>query len=246
MFPISDQNPAHNTPITVGIVVALNVLVWIFIQGLGTKEFLLESFCSLALIPAELLGHIGDGESIPFGESARCVLENRMSWLTPLSSMFMHGGWMHIVGNLWFLWVFGDNVEDVTGPVRFAAFYLICGFAAAAAQIAAGPESAVPMVGASGAIGGVMGAYARLYPKARIKTFVFLGIIFTTMMIPAYLMLGYWFFIQLVSGVPTLLATKAGGGVAFWAHAGGFAAGFFLIQLFSRRPVAWPTGFADG
>jgi membrane associated rhomboid family serine protease len=153
--------------------------------------------------------------------------------LTPLTSMFMHGGWFHILGNMWFLWVFGDNVEDAMGPVRYVIFYLLCGLAAAAAQVATDPASAVPMVGASGAIGGVMGGYARLYPRARIQTLLPLGFYFTTIAVPAYFMLGYWFLLQILGGVPALAG--AGGGVAFWAHVGGFLAGVILVGAF-RRP----------
>jgi membrane associated rhomboid family serine protease len=149
--------------------------------------------------------------------------------------MFMHGGWFHILGNMWFLWVFGDNVEDAMGPVRYVIFYLLCGLAAAAAQVATDPASTIPMVGASGAIGGVMGGYARLYPRARIETLVPLGFYFTTFAVPAYVMLGYWFLIQILGGIPALAG--AGGGVAFWAHVGGFAAGVILVGPFRRRDL---------
>ena len=147
--------------------------------------------------------------------------------------MFMHGGWFHILGNLWFLSVFGDNVEDAMGPVRFSLFYLLCGVAAALAHVAASPDSAVPVVGASGAIGGVMGAYAVLYPRAPVHMLVTLGFYFTRMVVPAYLMLGYWFLLQVLGGIPALQG--AGGGVAFWAHVGGFAAGIALLPLFRVR-----------
>jgi membrane associated rhomboid family serine protease len=133
---------------------------------------------------------------------------------------------MHIIGNLWFLWVFGDNVEDLMGPFRFIAFYLLCGLAAAAAQIASDPQSTVPMVGASGAIGGVLGAYARLHPHARVQTLLVLGIYFTRIWVPAWVMLGYWFLLQLLGALPAI--GSRGGGVAFWAHIGGFVAGLLL------------------
>ncbi|MDZ7735105.1 MAG: rhomboid family intramembrane serine protease [Gammaproteobacteria bacterium] len=144
----------------------------------------------------------------------------------------MHGGWFHIIANMWFLWVFGDNVEDAMGPFRFMVFYLLCGLAAATAQIAANPASEIPMVGASGAIGGVMGAYARLYPMVHVHTLIFLGFYITTIAIPAWVMLGYWFLLQLLGGLPALGAT--GGGVAFWAHIGGFVAGLILIGPMHR------------
>jgi membrane associated rhomboid family serine protease len=144
--------------------------------------------------------------------------------------MFLHGGWFHLIGNMWFLWIFGDNVEDSMGHARFAAFYVLSGLAAAAAQVATNPESAIPMVGASGAIGGVMGAYVVLYPRVHVHMLVPLGFFITTIAVPAFLMLGYWLILQLVSGFGTL--GVEGGGVAFWAHVGGFAAGAVLIVLF--------------
>jgi membrane associated rhomboid family serine protease len=149
--------------------------------------------------------------------------------LTPLTSMFMHGSWFHIIGNMWFLWVFGNNVEDVMGRARFIVFYVLCGLAAATAQTMANPSSAIPMVGASGAIGGVMGAYAVLYPRAHVYTLIFLGFYVRTVAVPAAFMLGYWFLIQILSGLPTI--GNEAGGVAFWAHAGGFIAGIVLIYL---------------
>ncbi|HTO57011.1 MAG TPA: rhomboid family intramembrane serine protease [Pseudomonadales bacterium] len=149
------------------------------------------------------------------------------------TSMFLHGGWLHLIGNMWFLWIFGDNVEDAMGHVRFVAFYLLCGCAAAAAQTIADPTSTVPMVGASGAIGGVMGAYALLYPRAHVHMFIFLGFYMTTVAVPAIYMLGYWFLLQLVSGLPAL-ANKQLGGVAFWAHVGGFVTGLAFAFVFRQ------------
>ncbi|MEW6333316.1 MAG: rhomboid family intramembrane serine protease, partial [Thermodesulfobacteriota bacterium] len=146
-----------------------------------------------------------------------------------VTSMFMHGGWFHIIGNMWFLAVFGDNVEDVLGSWRFILFYLLCGVAAAALQVATAPESVVPMVGASGAIGGVMGAYAILFPRAPVHVLVVFGFYITRIVVPAFLMLGYWFVIQILGGVPALAG--ATGGIAFWAHVGGFLAGVVLAKL---------------
>ncbi len=158
------------------------------------------------------------------------MLSDSPNWLTPLTSMFMHGGWFHIVGNLWFLWIFGDNVEDCMGPRRYVVFYLLCGLAAAAAQMGVNPASAIPMVGASGAIGGVMGAYLVLHPRAPVHMLLFFGFFVRTVSVPAYFMLGYWFLLQLLGGIPTLRAD--GAGVAFWAHVGGFAAGALLVFVF--------------
>jgi membrane associated rhomboid family serine protease len=152
------------------------------------------------------------------------------AWHTLVTSMFMHGGWMHLLGNMWFLHVFGNNVEDSMGSARFVLFYLTCGLAAAALQILSDPRSGIPMVGASGAIGGVMGAYVVLYPRVHVHMLVIFGFYVTTIAVPAMLMLGYWFLLQLLGGFGSLL--RAGGGVAFWAHVGGFGAGALLVLLF--------------
>jgi membrane associated rhomboid family serine protease len=159
--------------------------------------------------------------------------------------MFLHGGWFHLIGNMWFLWVFGNNIEDAMGHGRFVGFYLLCGLLAAAAQVATGPSSPVPMVGASGAISGVMGAYLVLYPRVRVHTLIFLGFFLTRVPLPAWIMLLYWAFLQLVGSVPAIAGGQTGGGVAFMAHLGGFVAGAALIKLFAkpefvrrhRRPV---------
>ncbi len=152
---------------------------------------------------------------------------------TLVTSMFLHGGWLHILGNMWFLWIFGNNVEDSMGHARFAVFYLLCGIAAAVAQIVSNPASGIPMVGASGAIGGVMGAYIVLYPRVHVHMLIFLGFFVTTVAVPAVFMLGYWLLIQVIGGFGSIGAQ--GGGVAFWAHIGGFVAGMILVLLF-RKP----------
>jgi membrane associated rhomboid family serine protease len=229
MFPLRDDNPTFLTPYATYAIIGLNVLVWVVVQGLGNPGPLIGSFCSLALIPAKLLEAIPVGTVVAFSPDTTCVLAGP-AWYTPLTSMFMHGGWLHIVGNLWFLWIFGNNVEDSMGTLRFATFYVICGLAAAALQVLSDPGSAVPMVGASGAIGGVMGAYIVLFPKVRVHMLLFLGIIVTTIAVPAYMMLGYWIVVQLIQGFGSV--GGQGGGVAFWAHVGGFVAGAALIFLF--------------
>jgi membrane associated rhomboid family serine protease len=149
--------------------------------------------------------------------------------------MFMHGGWLHLIGNMWFLWVFGNNIEDSMGHFRFLIFYLLCGLLAAGTQVAVQPSSAIPMVGASGAISAVMGAYIVLYPRVKVHMLIFLGIFVTTIKVPAVYMLGYWFFLQIIGGIPALASES--GGVAFWAHAGGFIAGAILIFLFKDREL---------
>lgn len=230
MFPLSDENPHFLTPYTTYALIALNIAAWIFVQGLGMEPRLAASVCTLGLVPGELLQTLPAGTSFQVGPDAFCTLTATPNWLTALTHMFLHGGWLHIIGNLWFLWIFGNNVEDSMGHVRFAAFYVLCGFAAAAAQILADTSSGVPMVGASGAIGGVMGAYVLLYPKVRVKMLIILGFYVTTFSVPAFWMLGYWFVAQLVGGVGSIGAHA--GGVAFWAHVGGFVAGAALVLLF--------------
>jgi membrane associated rhomboid family serine protease len=230
VIPLRDHNPTASSSIATILIVAANALVWFLVQGLGTEPALSYSVCELGVVPGELLRAAAVGTSVPISPGLACVVTDTPNWWTPLTSMFLHGGWFHIIGNMWFLWVFGDNVEDSMGPARFAVFYLLCGFAAVAAQVAVNPASAVPMVGASGAIGGVMGAYAMLYPKAPVEMLVVLGFYVTRIVVPAVTMLGYWFLIQLLGGIPSL--QSEGGGVAFWAHIGGFLAGVGLILVF--------------
>ncbi len=235
MLPIRDDNPTFLPPIaTVGIITA-NVLAWVFVQGLGSDPQLSASICQLGLIPGELLNAFPDGARIRLGPDSVCALGDGSAWFTVMTSMFLHGGWFHIIGNMWFLWIFGNNVEDAMGHVRFVMFYVLCGVAAALLQVATNTESPVPMVGASGAIGGVMGAYIILYPRVHVHMLVFLGVIVTTFAVPAVWMLGYWIIVQLIGGFQSF--GRAGGGVAFWAHIGGFAAGAILIFLFRDREL---------
>jgi membrane associated rhomboid family serine protease len=189
--------------------------------------------CELGLIPGELLGTVPAGTRVDLGRGLSCVLGGTSTFLTLFTSMFLHGGWMHLLGNLWFLWIFGNNVEDSMGHARFLVFYLASGFAAAVLQVVAESDSALPMVGASGAIGGVMGAYVLLYPRVRVHLLFFFGFFFTTISVPAFFMLGYWFLMQVLGGASTIGAS--GGGVAFWAHVGGFVAGAVLIGAFRRE-----------
>ena len=234
MFPIRDENPTDHRPITTVLLIVVNLVVWGWLQGFGFTDAFPSSLCTHALIPGELLGLAETGASFRLGPELVCQLGRGSDGgpETLLWHMFMHGSWLHLIGNLWFLWIFGDNVEDVMGPFRFALFYLLCGLAAAAAQIASGPGSIVPMVGASGAIGGVMGAYARLYPQARVHMLVLFGFFVTTISVPAFFMLGYWFLLQVLAGLPSV--GDSTGGVAFWAHVGGFVAGLGLSYVFVR------------
>jgi membrane associated rhomboid family serine protease len=229
LIPLRDDNPTLGTSIATVAIIAANIAAWVFVQGAGSESALVRSLCEFGAIPGELLGTVRPGTAVSVAPGVDCVI-GKSVWYTVITSMFMHGGWFHILGNMWFLSVFGDNVEDAMGPFRFVLFYLLCGIAAAFAHIASSPDSAVPVAGASGAIGGVMGAYAVLYPRAPVHMLVVLGFYFTRIIVPAYLMLGYWFLLQVLGGVPALHG--AGGGVAFWAHVGGFAAGIALLPLF--------------
>ncbi len=233
MFPIRDDNPQILTPYATYTIIALNSIAWVFVQGFGSTAPLVESICSFGLVPAQLLQSLPSNAAIPLGGDLVCVIGDGSGWYTTVTSMFMHGGWMHIIGNMWFLWIFGNNVEDAMGTLRFVIFYLLCGLAAAAFQIVSNPDSAVPMVGASGAIGGVMGAYIVLYPRVHVHMLVFFGFFVTTFAMPAVFMLGYWLLIQLFSGVLSIGGT--GGGTAFWAHVGGFVAGMALIFVFRDK-----------
>ncbi len=228
MFPLRDENPTvHRTYVTY-ILIGINLLVWAFIQGLGTNPSMVESVCRFGMIPAEIIGRIDPGTRIRMGTGFSCMLDGIPDYHTVITSMFLHGSWFHLIGNMWFLIVFGDNVEDAMGPVRFLLFYLVCGVFAASAQMLLNPGSTIPMVGASGAISGIMGAYAILFPLAPVHLLVFIGFFITTIRIPAFFMLVYWLFIQLIGG---MIAGQSGG-VAFWAHAGGFIAGIVLLRYF--------------
>lgn len=235
MFPYKDENPTLRTPVVTAVILGLNVAAWVLVQGAGFGQAFPASICRYGLIPAELLGSVDPGTAVPLGPRVRCVLGEAPVWFTPATSMFLHGGWGHILGNMLFLWVFGNNVEDSMGRLRFVAFYLLCGLVAAAAQTAASPASTVPMVGASGAISGVMGAYLILYPRVRVHTLIFLGFFVTTVALPAYVMLLYWALLQFLFSLPVLAGgSGTGGGVAFVAHLGGFVAGLALIRVFAN------------
>ena len=233
MIPYKDDNPTFRTPIVTFALIAANVFVWVFFQGLGQSPTLEHSVCQLGLIPGHLSHAIAAGARVQLGPNEYCRVGDLPGWATVLTSMFTHGGWLHLIGNMWFFWIFGNNVEDSMGRFRFLIFYLLCGTAAALAQSLANPSSPIPMVGASGAISGVMGAYIILYPRVRVHMLVFLGFFITKIAVPAYLMLIYWLLIQVVSGA--LAVGQEGGGVAFLAHIGGFVAGMVLVLLFRNR-----------
>ena len=232
MFPYHDENETQRPAYVTMVLVAINVAVWILIQGAGSSMALATSVCNLGLIPGELTGALAPGAGFPMGDGVVCLTDPGRQPINVLTSMFLHGSWMHLLGNMWFLWLFGNNVEDSMSRGRFVAFYLLCGLAAALAQVVVEPASAIPMVGASGAISGVMGAYLVLFPRVRVFTLVPLGFILTTIALPAWAMLIYWAVIQIFGGFARM--GDEGGGVAFWAHVGGFVAGVVLVKIFER------------
>jgi len=201
----------------------LCVVVFVF-QVVQPPEAQRDIMMGYALVPARITAMFTEG--FDGGAVASIV-----------ASMFMHGGLLHIAGNMWFLRIFGDNVEDNFGSLRYAAFYLLCGLGAAAAQVLIDPYSTMPMVGASGAIAGVLAAYIVLYPRARVVTLLPLIVFFTIVELPAFVVIAVWFVLQFFSGVVSL-GVQSGGGVAYWAHIGGFVSGLLLTLLFRRRPAA--------
>ena len=232
MFPYRDENQTQRRSYVTLAVIALNVLAWLLVQGEGAALPLARTNSDLGHNPRQLTPPLPPGTGYPKREGLDCLTDPGSQPVHLVTSMFLHGSWMHLIGNLWFLWIFGDNVEDSMTRPRFAAFYLLCGLAAALAQVVSGPGSGVPMVGASGAISGVMGAYLVLYPRVRVFALLPLGFFLTTVALPAWAMLVYWVAIQVLSGVASI---GQAGGVAFWAHVGGFAAGVILVKLFARR-----------
>ena len=231
-LPLRDDNPRSGTPIVTIALIVVNAMVWLFQVSQGVAQTTFD----YGAIPQFLLHGTRDGIIHVPGNLLELHQEVPFPF-TILTSMFMHGGWLHIIGNMWFLWIFGDNVEDAMGHVKYLVFYLMGGVAAAAAQVLATPASSAPMVGASGAIAAVLGGYLVLFPHARVKCLWILIIFITTIWLPAWLLLGLWFVSQFF--VPT------GAGVASMAHVGGFVTGLALVKLFAgrRRPpprqVVW-------
>ena len=235
VIPYHDENQTVRTPYVTFVLIAANIVMWVFVQGAGGNVALATSVCNLGLIPGELTQSLPPGTGFRIDERLVCLIDAGPQYQNLLTSMFLHGSWMHLIGNMWFLWLFGNNIEDSMTRPRFIAFYLLTGLAAALGQVLAEPASEIPMVGASGAISGVMGAYLILFPRVRVFTIVPLGFIITTMALPAWGMLIYWAFIQFVGGLGSVVSEETGGGVAFWAHLGGFVAGVVLVKLFERR-----------
>lgn len=211
LFPYKDDNPRILIPYVTYGIIAINILVFVIQFNMGISSQMAEEnfIYSFGFIPANF------------------------SFITIFTSMFLHGGFSHIMGNMWFLWVFGDNVEGVLGHAKYALFYILCGVAATISQLLINPASTIPMVGASGAIAGVLGMYMIRFPKANVHVFAFIIIFFTTFRIPALFVLGFWFFNQLTNGLGSL-GFNTTGGVAWFAHIGGFIAGIMLNQAFKH------------
>jgi membrane associated rhomboid family serine protease len=239
MIPLGDDIRPVRKPVMTWLLLGVTWLVWLLVQRAGfDPQVLGQTVCDLGMVPGELTHRAVIGFAVPIGENMSCVIDNDpINKFTPLLSIFLHGGWGHIIGNSIYLWVFGKNVEGSMGAMRFLAFYLICGLVAAATHVVVNPSSAVPTVGASGAISGILGGYLLLFPRARIRMY-FPPIFFFS--IPAVLVLLFWFGEQLLTGLPMLSAVDKDvtGGVAVWAHVGGFLAGAILIRLFTKQAPA--------
>ena len=238
MIPLSDNHPTLRVPIMTYAILAAILGAWFFVQGAGFDPYAMAvSVCNLGMVPGELTHMAPLGTAVPLGRGLACVVDDDpINVLTPFTSMFLHGGWGHLLGNLMFFWVFGNNVEDSMGRIRFLLFYLICGLAAAVAHIMVQPASPLPTVGASGAISGVLGAYLVLYPRIRINMLFIFVIFWKVIAIPAWVVLIFWFLWQLFAGIPELTAVRpdVSSGVAVWAHIGGFVAGFVLVKIFEN------------
>jgi membrane associated rhomboid family serine protease len=233
VFPLKDNIPTLRFPVVTVTLIALNVVAYLFWQrggitlGEPSSQHFLCNLYDYAEIPFEVT-HPGEQVGLE-----GCGVPEAPTWLTLFTAMFMHGGLLHLGGNMLFLWIFGNNVEDSMGPVKFVIFYLLGGLAAAALQILIGPDSQVPNVGASGAIAGVLGGYLILFPRARVITVIFIIFFFTIVELPALLILGLWFLQQIVFGYLGFDNAGEGGGVAYFAHIGGFAFGLLAIKLFA-------------
>jgi membrane associated rhomboid family serine protease len=230
LIPLRDDVPSRTFPIVNLALIALNVVAFVMELGMGQK--LDRFFYQAAVIPVL---YTGPDRSLGPVEAIVTTLNPDLGGRVVLS-MFLHGGWLHIAGNMLYLWIFGDNVEDRMGHLRYLIFYLLCGWSASYAHIWSAPGSKVPSIGASGAIAGVLGAYITLFPHARVVTLLPLGLFTQVVAIPAVFFLAFWFLQQFLAGALTLAASSAQtGGVAWWAHIGGFAAGFVLVGVFARR-----------
>jgi membrane associated rhomboid family serine protease len=231
MFPIRDDQPRYSTPVVTWFLISFNILIFFYQWTLGPRgdeRFVL----TYGEVPARLAAFLAGSPNISLPDVV----------VPFFTSMFLHGSWTHVLGNMWFLYIFGDNVEDYLGHFKYLVFYLIAGLLAMATQVAIYPQSHVPTVGASGAIAGVLGAYFLLYPRARVLTWFFVFVLY----LPAWIVLGEWFVLQFFSGAASLPLAQAGrevGGVAFWAHVGGFVSGMVMIKIFPERARRYPYAY---
>jgi membrane associated rhomboid family serine protease len=243
VIPLRDDVPSRTVPLVNYALVAMNAVFFLMELGLGEG---LERFVYRAAVVPVLFTR-GDG-GLSVGDTVASLLMPELS-MRVLIAMFLHAGWAHILGNMLYLWIFGDNVEDRMGHVRYLVFYLACGWAAAYAHIWSDPNSKIPSLGASGAIAGVLGAYFTLYPRARVVTLLPLGFFAQLVQLPAVFFLGFWFLQQFLAGAWSLaVKTAQGGGVAWFAHIGGFVAGLLLVWVFqrpARRPPARDAWWED-
>ncbi len=228
MLPLRDDQARYSAPWVTRFLIALNLLIFFFEAALDRRSLniLIQHF---GVVPSHLAALLAGSGQYP-------LLAVVLPFFT---SMFLHGSWMHVIGNMWFLYIFGDNVEDYLGHFKYLVFYILTGMIAMSTQVAIDLHSSVPTLGASGAIAGVLGAYFILYPRARVLTWFFVFVIW----VPAWVILGYWFVLQFLSGTATMLAAVQGqnmGGVAFWAHVGGFISGALLVKLFGERRMRYP------
>jgi membrane associated rhomboid family serine protease len=227
MLPIRDDQARYSTPWVTRFLIALNLLIFLFEASLElhSLKILTQQF---GVVPSHVAAFLAGSPQYPLPVVA----------LPFFTSMFLHGSWMHVIGNVWFLYIFGDNVEDFLGHFKYLVFYLVTGLIAMMTQVAINMHSTAPTLGASGAIAGVLGAYFVLYPRARVLTWFFIFVVW----VPAWIILGYWFVLQFLSGTATALAVQnqSIGGVAFWAHVGGFISGALLVKIFGERRLRYP------
>lgn len=227
MLPIRDDQPRYSTPWVTWFLIALNLLIFFFEATLDRRSLniLISQF---GLVPSHLAAFLAGSPRYSLPALA----------LPFLTSMFLHGSWMHVIGNMWFLYIFGDNVEDYLGHFKYLVFYILTGLIAMSTQVAINLHSTAPNIGASGAIAGVLGAYFILYPRARVLTWFFVFVLW----VPAWIILGYWFALQFLSGTATAIEVQSqnAGGVAFWAHVGGFISGALLVKVFGERRLRSP------
>ena len=230
MLPLKDDQPRYSTPWVTRFLIGLNLVIFLFESALDPQslKMVIHQF---GVVPYHTAAFLGGSSTYPLPAVV----------LPFFTSMFLHGSWLHVIGNMWFLYIFGDNVEDYLGHFKYLVFYILTGLIAMVTQVAISLHSTVPTLGASGAIAGVLGAYFILYPRAKVLTWFFVFVVW----VPAWIILGYWFVLNFLSGTATALAVQGQnvGGVAFWAHVGGFVSGALLVKLFGERQRRYPYAY---